>query len=212
LYDAYPDGGGMGKTATVATKINLAGLPRELNEALTKFIAQIEERKTPLNKPPQHRVNSIAYEFDRITRRTSKTREECDIDLQERWESNVAQVSSDIILAVYVAGKGRGNAINELDNRITRAFERYRTAMGDRINGVDLEATLRDLCLIGRAIAVKDLIFTSINPKEYTTRLVGELARDYGIRGSRKLLKPCRTPPICHIWTYISNQQQHIYI
>ena len=202
----------MGKTAAVATKINLECLPKEINEALTKFVAQIEGRKTPLNGPLRHRINPIIYALNRIMLRTSKTIEECNIDLQEKWESSTAQVSSDVILAVYVSGKGRGNAINDLDSRITKAFERYKSRMGDRISGVDLEATLRDLCLIGRAIAVKDLNITSINPKEYTTQFVSELAKNYGIKGAKKLLKPCHTPPTCHLWINISNQQQHIYI
>ncbi len=180
----------MVKTAEVETTINLAGLPREINEALANFIAQIEDRETPLNKPPQHRINPIAYGLDLVSDFINKTGEERSIDLQEQWESDSAQVSSDIILAVYLGGKERGNAINELDKRILLALERYKTRMDRRIDGVDMTATLRDLCLIGRAIAVKDLHVTSMNPKEYDTRFVRALAEHYGIKGARKLLEP----------------------
>ena len=63
----------MVKTAEVETTINLAGLPREINEALANFIAQIEDRETPLNKPPQHRINPIAYGLDLVSDFINKT-------------------------------------------------------------------------------------------------------------------------------------------
>jgi hypothetical protein len=53
-----------------------------------------------------------------------------------------------------------------------------------------MATTLRDLRLIGRAIAIKDLQVTSMNPKEYNTRFVRELAEHYGIKGARGLLEP----------------------